>query len=223
MTTVGEAISRVRNVLKAVKEDPFVTDRQIYFTLSKYGKTLLKREDNMNKLMRMSTLITTLPFVELIDVDKIEAGCTGIYSGCTFKRTKEKLPLPFEGMFGPLFRTVTSIDSSQKLYKTDSALYTVMTKSTSFKYNRNIYYWYLNGYIYVANVDWDAIRIEGIFEGDTGDFLCEPEAQCTLKQDRRLPFPEYLFSEIEQFTIKELTLTLQIQDNGADDSQNPHR
>jgi len=26
MTTVGEAISRVRNVLKAVKEDPFLTD-----------------------------------------------------------------------------------------------------------------------------------------------------------------------------------------------------
>jgi hypothetical protein len=29
MTTVGEAISRVRNVLKAVKEDPFLTDRTI--------------------------------------------------------------------------------------------------------------------------------------------------------------------------------------------------
>ena len=27
MTTIGEAISRVRNTLKAVKEDPFLTDR----------------------------------------------------------------------------------------------------------------------------------------------------------------------------------------------------
>jgi hypothetical protein len=38
MTTVGEAISRVRNTLKAVKEDPFLTDRTIYFSLIKYAK-----------------------------------------------------------------------------------------------------------------------------------------------------------------------------------------
>ena len=30
MTTIGETISRVRNTLKAVKEDAFLTDRIIY-------------------------------------------------------------------------------------------------------------------------------------------------------------------------------------------------
>ena len=44
MTTIGEAISRVRNVLKEVKEDPFLTDRTIYFAIQKYAKTLIKRE-----------------------------------------------------------------------------------------------------------------------------------------------------------------------------------
>ena len=33
MTTIGEAISRVRNALKSVKEDPFLTDRTIYFAV----------------------------------------------------------------------------------------------------------------------------------------------------------------------------------------------
>jgi len=51
MTTIGEAISRVRNTLKAVKEDPFLTDRNIYFLITKYGKTLIKREDNQFRLM----------------------------------------------------------------------------------------------------------------------------------------------------------------------------
>ena len=46
MTTIGEAISRVRNTLKAVKEDAFLTDRTIYYSMIKYGQTLLKREDN---------------------------------------------------------------------------------------------------------------------------------------------------------------------------------
>ena len=45
-TTVGEAISRVRNTLKAVKEDPFLTDRTIYYSIIKYGQSLMKREDN---------------------------------------------------------------------------------------------------------------------------------------------------------------------------------
>ena len=92
MTTIGEAISRIRTTLKAVKEDPFLTDRTIYFSILKYGKTLLKREDNQNRLMKMSSLFNTLPYVELIDVDKVEAGCVGVYSECYFKRSKEKVP-----------------------------------------------------------------------------------------------------------------------------------
>ena len=79
MTTIGEAISRVRNTLKAVKEDPFLTDRTIYFALTKYGQTLLKREDNQFRLMKISSIFKLLPYVELIDVDKVEAGCVGVY------------------------------------------------------------------------------------------------------------------------------------------------
>jgi hypothetical protein len=223
MTTIGESITRIRNIVKAVKEDAFVTDRQIYFNIIKYGKSLLKREDNQNKLMRMSSLMTTLPVVDLIDVDKVDADCFGVYSGCYFKRTAEKLPDFFQGTYGPLIRSVTSVDGSFDLVQTEPSIFVKISKSTNFKYNKNIYFWYLNGYIYVANVDWDAIKIQGIFEGDTGAFMCEPEAQCKPKQEQQLPFPEYLFSEIEQYVLKELTMTLQIPDSGADNSQNAHR
>jgi hypothetical protein len=74
MTTIGEAISRVRNTLKAVKEDPFLTDRTIYFALLKYAQTLIKREDNQFRLMKMSQIFKVMPYVELIDVDRVEAG-----------------------------------------------------------------------------------------------------------------------------------------------------
>jgi hypothetical protein len=75
--------------------------------------------------------------------------------------------------------------------------------------------------LYVPNVDWDAIRIEGIFEGDKSDFICPtPENQCRIRQDLQLPFPEYLFSEIEQFVLTELSTSMQIPTNGADDNQN---
>jgi hypothetical protein len=217
MTTIGEAISRVRNTLKAVKEDPFLTDRTIYFALTKYGQTLLKREDNQFRLMKISSIFKVLPYVELIDVDKVEAGCLGVYSGCYFKRSKEKLPTIFDGALGPIIRTVSSIDGSIEMFRTDPGTWVSITRSTTFKYNKRPYFWYLNGYLYVPNVDWDAIRVEAVFEGKVESCDTDP---CLVRQDDPLPFPEYLFSEIEQFVVKELTMAMQVPTDGPDDSQN---
>ena len=220
MTTIGEAVSRVRNTLKAVKEDAFLTDRTIYYSIIKYGQTLLKREDNQFRLMKISSIFNVLPYIELIDVDKVEAGCIGVYSECYFKRSKEKLPTIFDGAMGPIIRTVSSIDGSIEMYRTDPGTWVSITKSTTFKYNRKPYFWYLNGYIYCPNVDWDAIRMEAIFEGDVDTCTSDP---CLVRQDNPLPFPEYLFSEIEQFVVKELTMAMQVPTDGPDDSQNALR
>jgi hypothetical protein len=217
MTTIGEAVSRVRNALKAVKEDPFLTDRTIYYALTKYGQTLLKREDNQFRLMKISSIFKVLPYVELIDVDKVEAGCIGVYSKCYFKRSKDKLPTIFDGALGPIIRTVSSIDGGIEMFRTDPGTWVSITKSTTFKYNTRKYFWYLNGYLYVPNVDWDAIRVEAVFEGKVESCDTDP---CLVRQDDPLPFPEYLFSEIEQFVIKELTMAMQVPTDGADDSQN---
>lgn len=220
MTTIGEAISRVRNTLKAVKEDPFLTDRQIYFLLTKYAKTLIKREDNQFKLMKISSIFKVLPYVELIDVDKVEAGCVGVYSYCYFKRSKDKLPSILDGMFGPIIRTVSSIDGGIEMFRTDPGTWVSITKSTTFKYNKRPYFWYLNGYIYCPNIDWDAIRIEAIFDGQLDTCSTDP---CLVRQDDPFVLPEYLFSEVEQFVIKELTMTLQVPSDGPDDGQNTLR
>ena len=220
MTTIGETISRVRNTLKAVKEDAFLTDRIIYSSLLKYSQTLIKREDNQFRLMKISSLFRVLPYIELIDVDKVEAGCLGIYSGCYFKRSKEKIPGILNGMAGPIIRTTSSIDGTIEMFRTDPGTWVSMTKTTTWKYNRNFYFWYLDGYIYCPNVDWEAIRMEAIFEGtlDTCDIK-----ECDIRQNEPFSLPEYLFSEVEQFVIKELTMTLSIPSDGPDDSQNTLR
>lgn len=221
MTTVAEAISRVRNTLKAVKEDPFLTDRTIYFALIKYAKALIKREDNQFRLMKMSSIFKVLPYVELIDVDKVEAGCIGVYSECYFKRSKDKLPTILNGMFGPIIRTVSSIDGSIEMFRTEPGTWVSITKSTTFKYNKRPYFWYLNGYLYVPNVNWDAVRVEAIFEGKLD--TCDVTEKCQIFQDSEFMLPEYLFAEVEQFVIKELTMAMSIPTDGPDDSQNALR
>ena len=219
-TTVGEAISRVRNTLKAVKEDPFLTDRTIYYSIIKYGQSLMKREDNLARLMRISNIFRVMPYVELIEVDKVDAACVGVYSGCYFKRTKERIPDLLTGLQGPIFRTVSSVDGSVELYRTDPGTFVSMTKTTTFKYNKRQYWWYLDGYLYFPNLEWDAVKIEAIFENDVE--TCDSD-KCVIKQDQSLNIPDYLFSEIEQYVIKELTMSIQVPTDGADDSQNTLR
>jgi hypothetical protein len=220
MSAIGEAISRVRNALKAVKDDAFLTDRTIYFALTKYAQTLIKREDNQFKLMKISSIFQALPYLELIDVDRVEAGCIGVYSGCYFKRTKEKIPSILNGAFGPVIRTVSSIDGTLEIYRTEPGIWLSITKSTTFKYNKNLYFWYLDDYLYFPNLEWDAVRMEAIFDGTIDSCDSDP---CLVKQDQPLNIPAYLFSEVEQYTIKELSMGLQIPSDTSDDSQNTLR
>jgi hypothetical protein len=63
--------------------------------------------------------------------------------------------------------------------------------------------------------------MEAIFQGVTDP--CDPKAECEIAQDQRLTIPEYLFSEVEQFVVKELTMSMQVPSDGADDSQNSLR
>jgi hypothetical protein len=220
MSAIGEAISRVRNALKAVKEDAFLTDRTIYFALTKYAQTLIKREDNQFKLMKISSIFQVLPYLELIDVDRVEAGCIGVYSGCYFKRTKDKIPSILNGAFGPVIRTVSSIDGTLEIYRTEPGIWLSITKSTTFKYNKNLYFWYLDDYLYFPNLEWDAVRMEAIFDGTVDTCDSDP---CLVKQDQPLNIPAYLFSEVEQYTIKELSMGLQIPSDTSDDGQNTLR
>ena len=134
----------------------------------------MRRQDFANKLMKFNAVWKALPYVELIEVDKVEAQCTGIESGYTIKRTKEKLPDMIEGYWGPLIRTISSIDGSIEAQGTQPGTYTSITKTTSFRYNKRKYWWYLNGYLYLPNVDWDAIKVEGVFDDNIGAWLCVP-------------------------------------------------
>jgi len=222
MTTIGDSVSRLRNLVKGVKEDAFLTDRFLYSLVLKYAKTLIRRQDNENKIMRFQSLFEPLPCVELIEVDKIEACCAGIKSNCTIMRTKDKLPTVLEGAYGPLFRTVSSIDGSIQCFKTYPSTYTSMANTKTFKYNTNKYYWYLDGYLYFPNIVWESVRVEGLWNESVAMYKCDGDV-CKKRQDDDTHIPEYLFAEIEQMVLKDLTVLIQIPIQSVDDNQSPLR
>ena len=218
-TTIGEVISRIRNQLKAVNQDTFLTDRFIYSILKKHAQVLMKREDSGNKLMRFNSIFQTLDFVELVEIDKIEAHCLGIKSDCTFRRTKDKLPVFLQGYWGPLIRNVTSLDGSEECQPTTPSGYLSIANSKNFKYNKTKYFWYLNDYIYLPNLDWDGIRIEGVFEDDISQWSCDKDKECLIRQYQNFNVPDYLFAEIEASALKDLLILTQIPADPSNDNQ----
>lgn len=227
-TTIGETISRVRNVMKAVKEDAFITDRFLYSLILKYGKAYIKMQEERDQVQKLSALFKTVPCVELIEVDKIEACCGGIKTNCKIMRTKEKLPEIISGKNGPMFRTISSIDGSIEVHPTEPRTYTSMANTTTFKYNNKKYYWFLNGYLYFPNIHWPSVRIEAIWEGDISAIACDAKEdeseECPRRQDQLSAIPDYLFAEVEKQVLQELGITTQIPpDVGGDDKQNIFR
>lgn len=222
MTTIGDTVSRIRNTIKGVKEDAFLTDRFLYSLILKYAQLLIRRQDNENKIMRIQSLFEVLPCVDLVEVSKIDACCAGIKTDCTIMRTKEPIPEPMEGAEGPLLRNVTSLDGSIVMTNTNPSTYTNMVNQPTFKYNKTKYYWYLEGHLYFPNIEWEGVRVDGIFTESTRSYHCDADL-CAPRQDDRLTLPDYLFAEAEQMVLKDLGFMIQAPTETQDDKISPLR
>ena len=221
MTTIGESISRIRNLVKGAKQDAYLTDRLIYSLIIKYAKLFIKRQDALNVRLKFSSLFRTLPCEDLIETNRVEACCGYLPSTCKIMRTKEKIPITFEGAYGAFIRTVSSVDGSTEVYRTTPAAYASITKTSAYKFNKQKYYWYLNGYIYLPNVEWPAISLEGIWEDDISLFTCDTKKICGVRQDDILPIPDDLFAEVEKQVLQDLGFSIQVpQDPKTIDKQN---
>lgn len=225
-TTIGEVLSRVRNQIKAVRQDAFLTDRFLYSIVSKHAKWLMKREDSKNNLMKFNAIMQTLDKVELIETDLIEGNCIGLSTNITIMRTKEQIPVFMQGYWGPLIRQVTSIDGQIDFQPITPTQYVILSNSKNFKYNKTNYYWYLNDYLYFPDITWNYVRIEGVFEDDISRYKCSDclnNYECIARQDQDFNVPDYLFGEIESNAMKDLAMMLQIPGDDVHDNKNISR
>lgn len=218
-STIGDVLARIRTQVKAVKQDPFLTDRVIYSFVLKHAKWLMKREDSKNKLLGFSGSVQTLDYVELEEVDKVSACCTGLTSDCMIKRTVAKMPIFMQGYYGPLIRTISSLDGSEELNPTTPTSYIALSKSKNFKYNTTKYYWYIDDRLYFPNLDWEAVRIEGIFEDDISSFTCAAD-DCIERAHQSFNIPDYLLGELEAKVFQDLTGMMQVPQDQAIDNIN---
>lgn len=217
-TTIGQSVSRIRNTIKAVKSDAFITDRFLYSLLIKYATLFIKEQYTLQQMLRFTSLFRTVPCINLIDSNKVEA-CCNIQSDCVIKRTQDKLPGIMEAAYGPIFRTVSSIDGSIEVVPTTPATYSSMTKTSTWKYNKTKYYWYTNGYIFIPDITWDQLKVDAVFEGDLSGVGCDQDA-CVPRQEQVTGIPEYIFAKAEQYVLKDLGVAYQLPEDSQPDKMN---
>lgn len=222
--TIGQVISRVKQEVKAVKQDTFLTDRFVFSKILNYARLLLQREDSKNKLMQYAPMFRSLQWVPLIEVDSIEADCRGIESGIKFMRTKDKMDVFLMGYSGPLVRSVMPVDGSVDMQETTAMDYANQSKSKNFRFNKTKYYWYRDGHFYFPNIKWAAVKMEGATVDSIAGFNC-PEGNCSEgeaclpKQQEPLNLPEYLLADIEKLVVADLGRLYSIPSDNAHDNQ----
>lgn len=219
---INDVISRIRTIIKADRQESFLTDRAIYSLFRKHASLVMKRLDERGKLNKFDSVFETLDYVELEECDKVEACCT-VKSYSTFRKTVLPMPMFTEGSKGPMVRSITSLDGATSIQLIDNIdLFNYISRSKNFKYNKTKYGWYINDRIYFGNIDWPAVRVEGIFEEDISVFKCDEE-KCFPRQQQSLNVPDFLLSEIESSVLRDLGFRLQIPTDTNSDNININR
>ena len=213
--TKGEAISQVRIGLKAVGADSRMPNKYIWNVILKHMRWIIKRESDKFALMHNDYLYQTLKCVEAADAPAID-DCCGVRSKCTVFRTKNKLPRLFEDGSGILIKSVYTIDGGKDLTKITLQEYMRKLENPNSKYDKSLYYYFNNGYLYFPKSKYRKIMIKGYFEDEVG-YINECSGveydPCASRLQDEIRLPGQLLGEVFQFVIKEIAGSLQIRED----------
>jgi len=232
MATLRKLVSDVRGMHKLLSTDSLITDRVIASEVRNNSLLLIKRETNLRKLWATSTIFTTLPCLEMMEVPISE--CCDYVDSCMVARSKYKLPRIAEGNYQYLIQGVYSINamsgSGKKIKEITINRYINLLKLPIIKNEE--YYWIVNGYLYVSNPLLQAVRIAALFEQDVPNEIMYSDCDCGSPQasvedlcmnplDKPFALPGYLEKQVLELTSQKLLSTYfaiktDITDDGVD-------
>ena len=206
MNTKGEGISAIRNDFRLIHADVRITNKALDSKLTGYTAKLIKEESDKHKITKVDAIWQSLECQELIDVPTTD-DCCKFKTKCSIKRLKDPLPDLFEDSDGVLIRTVTSIDYSSSLQPIKYSEWIRKLENRS-KYDKTLYYFYRNGYLYFPNLEWKYATISGLFKENVGRFNnCDgstPKEYCQSRLDDHWNVPEYIQTIAIRQVIEEL-------------------
>ena len=209
--TIRELISQVKVPNKFITGDSRITNKYIYSLLKKHRNTLIKQLDERFGLYRLIHLFQTWKCVDLIEAPTI-AECCGVKSENIIYRIKRKLPNALNSDSGAIIARVTSIDGSQDLTPITPSEWNRKLENSELKYDKALYYFYSNGYLYFPNLKWKKIEIQAYFQEtlkDENNCCVQEDNGCLSFLDEDFRIPEILLARCIELVNQEIFNTYQ--------------
>jgi len=215
--TRNEIISTIRGYLKENTADSVYSSRTIWNLFNSSYKTLIKRDADNRQLYNQSSWQTyCLP---LEQVSPILCDCISLPVDCEFmiSRTKCKIPPLLDSSIGPIFRFISTLDNSKQFVLTNPQSYANKSKV---KFNKQLYAFYHNNYMWFPSVKYPFILISGIFDDSSpvyAEFLScvgqntSSESCPGNKLNQAVTGPDYLVYPAIQMVLQIIMPTKNIQ------------
>lgn len=208
--TYNEIISQLDNEFSLVSADSRLTNKFWYSLIQKHTSWIIKQESDKMFLFHSDSIWQTLDCVDLIEVPTTDECCKYNGPSCTIYRTKEKLPSLYEDVFGVIIRSINSIDYSKSLQHITFQEWLRKQANPDSKYDKNLYYFYKNGFLYFPNIKWKLASITGYFKDNINKYnTCSQTKynKCESLFESEWRIPSHLIARVAEACLKELSST----------------
>lgn len=209
-----EIISRISSTLKTNSKDGRLSRRLILSIAESKAKFLISQKLNDKSLHREQNLYQTVSCIELIDDDIIKCPIVEFRSCRNLKRSKNKLPELIHSRYGHSLKEVTSLDDGITFTNTTPTQYR-LNKSRSLQMKGN-YFYIKDNYLYLPDSEVLSVTLnvltQDLYELNTISG-CQ-DGECKSAWEYEFICPDKLIEVVIQETVKELSVTKQIQEDG---------
>lgn len=198
MSTKRKLIESLREKIRERNADSRYTNQFLYQTLIEQAKWIIKREATAGRVWISSSLFQNFS-IRIIEVPLIDS-CLPIKTNCKIYRSAEKLPDIWEDAYGPMLKSISSVDNSTDFFFTNSTTWISRKKDPYRDKADTKYAFFENGYLWIPEHNPHFVNIRGYYIDD----ISLIESQC-LDCDKKdcvhfldTPFtgPEWIEAEV---------------------------
>lgn len=213
MNTKRSSINELRKMLQEVGADSNYTNQFLYGILSKQAKWLIKREISAGRIFRNTTFFQTLGCQDVIEVSTIDA-CCPVKTNCKIYRTKNKLPNIWADDYGPVIKSVLSVDGTTEFFITTPMGWQNKRNDPYQKKTSEKYTFFTDGYWWFPEHNPHRINLYGFFVDDISQLSnCSEKKECIRFLDTEFFIPPWVEAEMLSKALQSLLPSKQMQED----------
>ena len=202
--TIGEITSRLRNILKDQFGDSRYSNRYLWNVFLTASKYLIKQDADKSRIYNQTDLWQSI-CIKLEEVPTAICNCYCLLFDKTVYRSVDKLPKILESSDGLIYRFISSPDMSKQFTLVTPYQYQVKSR---IKYNKELYVFTHDGYLYSPSVSYPLLVISAVFEDDVSHLSCGSQVtvsgSCGSILDTKISLPDYLIDAAIKMSLQEL-------------------